>query len=145
MFWSSYNAFHRCGSLRVTGNGQRQLGPLCATWRIALPPPTTTHLLPKHPHAQTHAHTVVAEGCSLEAETAKTGSWCGYINSPRTAQHVLFWCNYGAGRAWFSKERSWATVVGSLTRDLVRKMVAPGWAWCGLEYGGKKRKEKTET
>lgn len=51
-FWSRNNVFHRCGSLGVIGNGQKPLGPLCATWRITLPLPTTIHLVP---HTQTHA------------------------------------------------------------------------------------------
>lgn len=39
------------------------------------------------------------------------------------------------GRAWFSREALLgALVLGSLPRDLERKMVAPVIAWCVLDY-----------
>lgn len=105
MFWSRYNAIHRCRSLGVIGTGQQQVWPPCATWRITLAPPTSIHLLPQHTHAdtrmQTHTHVVVVQGCSLKAEREKTGSWCGYINRTHTAQHFEFWFNCDAGRVWF--------------------------------------------
>lgn len=82
-------------------------------------PPTPTLSL-----TQTHEHTV---GCSLEGERAKAGSQSRCINSPHTEQHVLFWCNYGAGKVWFSEECSFTPHFKVVMRDLVMQTVA--WQW----------------